>query len=136
MAQLKDVRKQLGVNQSEIARYLGVSTTMVSFYENGQAIPDLENISSLERSFDEHLEFEDIITEEDKPRVIEALTSLMRYYPISAVLAYANNLCHCGREEGNPAEIIVNFAQHAPLYEPEILPDLDVQSELRRTKHN
>jgi len=38
--EIKKRRKELGLNQSELAKKLGVSTKTISNYENGEVIPE------------------------------------------------------------------------------------------------
>lgn len=48
---LKNLREDLGLNQSQMADKLGVSRGSISFYENGDRIPDIEFLARVSKEF-------------------------------------------------------------------------------------
>ena len=44
---LKSLRKQYGLSQREAASRLGISTSVISAYENGERTPSIENLLAL-----------------------------------------------------------------------------------------
>lgn len=44
---LKSLRKQYGLSQREAASRLGISTSVISAYENGERTPSTENLLAL-----------------------------------------------------------------------------------------
>lgn len=44
---IKKRRKAIGLGQSDVAAALGISLTMVSFYETGRNVPTLERFTQL-----------------------------------------------------------------------------------------
>ena len=44
---LKSLRKQYGLSQREAASRLGISTSVISAYENGESTPSTENLLAL-----------------------------------------------------------------------------------------
>ena len=49
---LKTLREEAGLNQSQLADKLGVSRGSISFYENGDRIPDIEFLHKVSEYFD------------------------------------------------------------------------------------
>ena len=49
---LKTLREEAGLNQSQLANKLGVSRGSISFYENGDRIPDIEFLRKVSEYFD------------------------------------------------------------------------------------
>lgn len=49
--QLKELREMSGLNQAQLAEKLGVSRGSISFYENGDRIPDIEFLYRMSRYF-------------------------------------------------------------------------------------
>lgn len=49
---LKQLRKQKGLNQSELAAYFGIGRTAVTSWENGSTIPNIEVLDKLANIFD------------------------------------------------------------------------------------
>lgn len=48
---LKDLREECGLNQSQLADRLGVSRGSISFYENGDRVPDIEFLFRVSKFF-------------------------------------------------------------------------------------
>lgn len=49
---LKEIRKEIGINQVEVAAKIGVARTNISKYENGQLEPNVETIGKLAELYD------------------------------------------------------------------------------------
>lgn len=113
MHTLKELRNQLGVTQSEVAQKISVSVPAYSTYENGQAVPCVEDMILLEREFGQKIEWNDTINIEDKAEIMEALTSLAESYPLSAVLIFAQRNLKEGIRNGKPGKIITFYANEA-----------------------
>jgi transcriptional regulator with XRE-family HTH domain len=111
MLTLKEIRSQLGVNQAEVARKINVSVPAYSTYENGQAVPCVEDMLILEREFGQKIEWNDTINSEDKARIMHSLTILSESYPLSAVLIFAQKYLKEGVKIGRPGPFINFFAE-------------------------
>jgi len=48
---LKELREAAGMNQVEFAKVLGVARASISYYENGQRVPDIEVLESITKHF-------------------------------------------------------------------------------------
>lgn len=51
-SRLKELRDASGLNQEQLAKELGVSRGSISFYENGDRIPDIEFLFQMSKFFD------------------------------------------------------------------------------------
>ena len=51
-SRLKELRENIGLNQKECAEKLNISRGSISFYENGERLPDIETIYNMSRFFD------------------------------------------------------------------------------------
>jgi transcriptional regulator with XRE-family HTH domain len=63
--EIKKRRKELGLNQSELAKKLGVSTKTISNYENGEVIPSSKKELLHEILSNNTLKSEDVLYEND-----------------------------------------------------------------------
>jgi transcriptional regulator with XRE-family HTH domain len=109
MKTLKQLRTYLGLNQPEVAKKINVAVSTYSLYENGQAIPCVEDMIILESNFDQRIKWADSITKEDKRQIMEALTSLSENYPLTAVLNFAQKALRDGIRAGKPNVIISHY---------------------------
>jgi transcriptional regulator with XRE-family HTH domain len=60
---IKEIRTLRGLNQTELAKKLGIKSSMVSHYETGRYIPSVENLKKIAEILDisiDHLLFEEI----------------------------------------------------------------------------
>lgn len=48
---LKELREKIGLNQKECAEKLNISRGSISFYENGERLPDIEKIYNMATFF-------------------------------------------------------------------------------------
>lgn len=46
-SRIRDLRKKLGINQDQLAEFLGVSRVQISKYEHGSTNPNVENLYKL-----------------------------------------------------------------------------------------
>lgn len=51
-SRLKQLREKTGLNQKECAEKLNISRGSISFYENGERLPDIETIYNMSKFFD------------------------------------------------------------------------------------
>ena len=51
-SRLKQLREKTGLNQKECAEKLNISRGSISFYENGERLPDIETIYNMSKYFD------------------------------------------------------------------------------------
>ncbi len=54
---LKELREERGVSQPALAKELGVSRAIVSFWENGLREPTLSNLVAIADYFDESIDY-------------------------------------------------------------------------------
>jgi len=57
MATLKDIRIARGLTQHDVANIIGSYASVVSNYEAGNTLPDLENMVILENHFQTRIEW-------------------------------------------------------------------------------
>lgn len=80
---LKMLREELELNQSQMADRLGVSRGSISFYENGDRIPDIEFLSRVSEAFhvssDWLLGFNDVRSSDPEVQQICKYTGLSEY---------------------------------------------------------
>ena len=63
---LKELRKERGLNQRELALYLKLSPSTIAMYETGQRIPDADTLEKLADYFNVSVDF--ILGRTDTPR--------------------------------------------------------------------
>lgn len=44
MRNLKEILKSKGITQAELARYLNITTSLVSYYSNSEVVPNLDTL--------------------------------------------------------------------------------------------
>lgn len=111
MLTIKELRSRLGVNQGEIARKINVAVSQYSLYENGQAIPPVEDMLILQKAFGQKVEWNDTVNSEDKARIMQSLTILSESFPLSAVLIFAQKYLREGVKIGRPGQFINFYAE-------------------------
>jgi len=88
---LADKRREKGVTQEELARYMGVSKASVSKWETGQSYPDVTFLPQLAAYFnisiDALLDYQPQMTKEDIRKLYHALAAEFASQPFDAVLA-------------------------------------------------
>lgn len=83
-------RKERGVGQAELARYIGVSKASVSKWETGQSYPDITFLPQLaayfDISIDELMDYEPQMTKEDIRKLYQKLSSGFTSRPYEEVM--------------------------------------------------
>lgn len=110
---LKELRSQRGLNQSDLAKKINTSVPAISMYENGQAVPCIEQMLILEREFGQRIAWEDSIDANEKAEIIRSLTTLAECYPLTAVLTFAQKNLREGIRVKNPGMLINFYAEVA-----------------------
>ncbi len=57
MNRIKKLRKEKGVYQADLAKYLGLKQQTISAYENGTNEPDLKTLSKMSKYFDVSIDY-------------------------------------------------------------------------------
>lgn len=70
---IRDLRKRDGLSQEEVAEKLNVSRQMISKYELGETLPDLEKLEELTKLFD--VSYADLLEEKEKDSDIKSATN-------------------------------------------------------------
>ena len=113
MKTLKQLRTKLGATQSEVAKKINTSVPAYSLYENGQAVPCVEDMILLEREFSQPILWHDNIEAQEKAEIMQALTLLSEHYPLSSVLLFAQKALKEGTRAGKPSVLILHYANVA-----------------------
>lgn len=93
---LADKRREKGVTQEELARYMGVSKASVSKWETGQSYPDVTFLPQLAAYFnisiDALLDYQPQMTKEDIRKLYHALAAEFASQPFDAALARCRDI--------------------------------------------
>lgn len=108
---LKYVRTEAGLSQAEVAKVIGVNVSNYSNIETGSVQIALEDCILLERSFSEHISWQDSIEPEQKALIIEGLITLFSNYPITTVINFAQRAIKEGARLGRPELLIQYYAR-------------------------
>lgn len=130
MHTLKEIRLSKGLNQSQISDIIKSNTPFISNVENGQALPDLEDMITLENHFKTRIDWSEELTAKEKHDTVQSLIELCERYPIKAVLEAGARFY---RRNNRPHKIIQFYAQAAssedepvkPLFPPNICQTCD-----------
>lgn len=57
MSRLSQLRKESGLSQDDLARKIGVSRGSISFYENGQRVPNLDALLATSKYFNVSIDY-------------------------------------------------------------------------------
>ncbi len=121
MADLKTVRNRLGLNQADLARKLNTSVPMISNFESGVVIPDVESMVILEVQLDTSIDWRETLTESDKAEVVNCFVELATYYPLSSVLNFIQKALKDGQKMSIPTKIIEHYTEQAHIIHMEPL---------------
>jgi transcriptional regulator with XRE-family HTH domain len=88
MASLKETRMAAGRNQTYVGERINKPQDIISGYENGTALPYLEDMLKLEGHFHRRIEWKEDLIPTTKHEVIQALIELTESYPLEAVLSF------------------------------------------------
>ncbi len=80
---IKELRKEKGLTQGELAQKIDVDIKMISYYENGKSVPSIDVLIKLAETFDvtvDYLLFEDTpkrpLHQSGDPELIEQMANL------------------------------------------------------------
>lgn len=54
---IRELRKNLGLTQSEFAEKIGVDSKMISYYENGKSLPSVDALVKIAELFDVSIDY-------------------------------------------------------------------------------
>lgn len=117
---LKELRLQANMKQSDIAELLKTNVPLISNYENGISLPDLENCAILENYFGEAIDWSESITPLKKHETIQSIIELMEHYPIEVVAEF---LGRNYRRNQTPETYISHYANRLEISEEPMLPN-------------
>lgn len=122
MATLKDIRIARGLTQNDVANIIGSYASVVSNYEAGNTLPDLENMVILENHFQTRIEWPEPLTPAKKREVIQSLIELCERYPIEGVCEFAARVY---RRKQAPESFINHYAAVSGTQSRELLLPLE-----------
>jgi transcriptional regulator with XRE-family HTH domain len=108
MENLKQLRANYNLTQTQVGAYIGVQGPLISNYENGIDLPDLENMVILEKKFQTKIDWQEKITPARKREVVQSLIELCERYPVEAVVEFAARVY---RRKQTPENFILHYAQ-------------------------
>lgn len=108
MEKLKQLRANYNLTQTQVGSFIGVQGPLISNYENGIELPDLENMIILEKKFQSKIDWDEPITPGRKREVVQSLIQLCENYPIEAVVEFAARVY---RRKQAPENFILHYAQ-------------------------
>lgn len=136
MKTLKELRTELGINQSEVANRASVNITNLCQIENGmEKAPNLEDLILIEAQFGQPLDWtsNEQIYGEAHSKILEAITLLCQKYPLISVLNAAQKWIKTDlKTQGNGEAILLHFARVARIYDESVM--LPTELTLKRTK--
>ncbi len=94
---IKELRKDLGKTQKEIAEILGISTTCYAGYEQGGHEPCFEILVKLSRYFDVSTDYLLGVTQDDGAERLSALTPTFLSLEERTILNNYHALSHAGK---------------------------------------
>jgi len=126
MQTLRQIRANLGLNQSQVATKIGTSIPQYSLYESGQALPILEDMIILERNFGQKIDWEENLTPKQKHDIVQNIICLAENYPLSVVLTFAQKALKEGQKVNDPGVLIQTYVNASGVNdEPPLLsPDM------------
>lgn len=107
MATLRELRLQHGLTQAQLAQMLGKFAPVISSYEMGTALPDLEHMIVLENYFGQRIAWQELVTPQQKRSIIQGIIELCENYPTVAVMEFAARVY---RRNQSPERLILHFA--------------------------
>ncbi len=113
MSTLKEIRTALGMSQSEVGKIINVQQSNYSAYESGTALPCMEDMAILEKTFGQRIDWETSLTVQEEREIMESVLTLCKYYPITAVLTFTQKAIREGIRLGKPAILVRNYASMA-----------------------
>lgn len=108
MKTLKDLRMNYNLTQADVGNFIGKQGPVISNYENGIELPDLENMVILEKKFQTKIDWNETITPARKREVVQSLIELCERYPVEAVVEFAARVY---RRKQTPENFILHYAQ-------------------------
>ena len=105
MDSLKNLRINAGWTQSQLAEKISSTQVLISNFENGTMLPDLELCLIIEKQFGQHIAWKDNHTPQQKSEIIQALSELSEFYPIPVAMEFAARMYRRERF----ADKIINF---------------------------
>lgn len=121
---LKDARIRMGANLSEVANKLSVSVPTLCNYENGAALPTIEDMVNAENLFNKKLDWSlsETIDGEARQTIISAFNALSQRYPLQAVLNFMLRSIKSDQKSGKPDRMISYYASRSYRIQPMLLP--------------
>jgi len=110
---LKQIRQDLGVNAGEAAQRINAHASQYSLYENGQALPPLEDMVLLEREFSQRIDWKDEVDEADKAEIVNHIARLAEHYPLSTVLLFVQRSLKADLKVNKPTRTIGHWTSVA-----------------------
>jgi transcriptional regulator with XRE-family HTH domain len=104
----KELRLNAKMNQLQMADLLKVNQSVISCYDNGTSLPDLEHILLIQEHFNvDRITFKENLTPLRKHQVVQSVINLTEKLPLAMVFEFAARQY---RRSPNPAEVIINTA--------------------------
>jgi transcriptional regulator with XRE-family HTH domain len=123
MNTLKDLRIKKGLSQTQLANAVKVQQGLISAYESGVSLPDLETMISLESELGGKVAWEEKLNPKQKFDTVQAIIDLCQRYPTQAAVDFA---ARAFRREKSAVALITFYASVALGNEREPLPPTGV----------
>jgi len=130
MKTLKEIRKQLGIKQAEVAEKINVNIATYSMIEDNSSNMDIEDMMVLERNFDQKIKWTETLTDEQQNEALGYIETLCNHYPVQNVVKFAHNALKEGKKWNNPLSLLRFYAEQAERnylsgQEPLLPPDVE-----------
>lgn len=96
---LKELREKIGLNQKECAEKLNISRGSISFYENGERLPDIETIYNMSKFFNVSADY--LVGLADEPSNDPKINSIKAYTGLTENSIQFLNSLFCDLKEYN-----------------------------------
>ena len=102
---LREARDKAGLDQHQVGKLIQRHATEISTYENGRAVPPVEDIVKLEQALGARLDWNEPEEDEQRMQFIANMNCLCKRYPLQAVLALATK----SLKEDNPGSLLTTY---------------------------
>jgi transcriptional regulator with XRE-family HTH domain len=107
MGKLKDLRINANMSQSQVADVIKTFPNVISNYENGIQLPQLEDAAILENYFGQSIDWSVNISPAQKFDTVQNIIELYQRYPVPMVSEF---LARIYRKNQSPERYIAHYA--------------------------
>ena len=107
LLKLREARDKAGLDQHQVGKLIQRHATEISTYENGRAVPTVEDICRLEFALGVRLDWDEPEDNEQRRQFIANMTSLCTRFPIVSVLTLATK----SLKEETPGKLLATYCE-------------------------